>query len=911
MPDASEKPPLDPLGDSATADVLLADGTVAVVRLLRPTDGAALHELHDNVSDENLRLRFFAVGRSAAHQYVDHVLRDDTLAMVVEQRGRVIALATAEVVAATTAEVAFLVEDGRHGQGIGSLLLEHLASVARDRGIEAFTADVLSENHAMLGVFSDAGFTMSRHVEEGIVTVRLDTRSTETSRAAADARERRAEARSLQPLLYPRSAAVVGVRSDGSGVGRSVFEAIRNGGFTGQVYAVHPRSIRIGDARAFASFADLPEVVDLAVVAVPAHSVVTALEGAADAGVRAAVVLSSGFQELGERGAELQHELSLLARRRSIRVVGPNCLGVLCNHPDVSLDATFSGCLPPPGGLAVATQSGGVGIVLEDLAEDLGLGIGALISLGNKADVSGNDLLAAWTDDPRVTAAALYLESFGNAPKFARIARRFAERKPLLAVVGGRSAGGQRAGASHTAAAATPAVGVAALFAQAGVVGCDGADDLAETALVLTREPLPRGPRLGVVTNAGGMGVLAADAAAEHGLTVPELSAAARDRVASHVVGTSGTSNPIDAGAAVASEELAAAVEEVMACGEVDAVVVLVVETSLSDTSAVLDLLAGVRTRHPEVPLVAVPQGRGHRPPDPGGVTCLRSATGAVRALGRAAHYAGWLAEQTAEAVIESAPEEQLSASPGVLRRRREVATALLRTEAGAGGGWVGAADASRLLTDYGLAPVGAIATGPDAVAGAAEEVGFPVAIKVAGQDVVHRTERGLVRVGLGSAEDVHAAVTSFVREMGRDDVPVLVQPMVSGVELAVGVVRDPAFGPLVMVGAGGVTTDLLGDRVYLLPPVTGADARRALRGLRTWPLLEGFRGSAPVDVDSVVDLVVSVGRLVQEVPEVAEVDLNPVLASSSGCALVDVKLRLAPVRGHRAEAPRQLRRTT
>jgi acyl-CoA synthetase (NDP forming)/GNAT superfamily N-acetyltransferase len=896
--------------DQATADVLLADGTVAVVRLLEPSDGAALHALHDNVSDDNLRLRFFAVGRTAAHQYVDHLLRDESLAMVVEQHGRVIALATAETVAPGTAEVAFLVEDGRHGQGIGSLLLEHLAAVARSRGIEVFTAEVLTENHAMLGVFSDAGFTMSRHVEEGIVTVRLDTRSTDTSRAAADARERRAEARSLQPLLYPRSVAVVGVRSDGAGVGRSVFDAIRNGGFTGSLYAVHPRSIRIGETRAFASFADLPETVDLVVVAVPAHSVVTALEGAADAGVRAAVVLSSGFQELGERGAELQHDLSLLARRRSIRVVGPNCLGVLSNHPDINLNATFSGCLPPPGGLAVATQSGGVGIVLEDLAEDLGLGIGSLISLGNKADVSGNDLLAAWTDDPRVTGAALYLESFGNAPKFARIARRFAERKPLLAVVGGRSAGGQRAGASHTAAAATPAVGVAALFAQAGVVGCDGADDLAETALVLTREPLPKGPRLGVVTNAGGMGVLAADAAAEHGLTVPELSAEARERVARHVVGTSGTSNPIDAGAAVASEELAAAVEEVMVSGEVDAVVVLVVETSLSDTSAVLGLLAEVRRRRPEVTLVVVPQGRGHRPPDPEGATCLRSPTAAVRAIGRAAHYSAWLAEQTAEAVIEAAPHEQLTAPLADLLRRRELAARLLATEA-AGGGWVGAASAARLLSDYGLGPVGGIASGPDAVADLSATVGFPVVIKVAGHDVVHRTERGLVRVGLGSAEDVHAAVTSFEREMGHDDVPVLVQPMVSGVELAIGVVRDPAFGPLVMVGAGGVTTDLLGDRVYLLPPVHRADARRALRGLRTWPLLEGFRGSAPVDVDAVVDLVVAVGRLVQEVPEVAEVDLNPVMVSPTGCSLVDVKLRLAPMQGHPAEAPRQLRRTT
>lgn len=892
------------------ADVLLADGTVAAIRHVVQEDVQKLHELHERVSDENFRLRFFGVGRSAAHHYVDHLLRDGSLAMLVEQRGRVIALATAEQVLPGTDEVAFLVEDGRHGQGIGSLLLEHLAAEARRRGTETFTADVLAENHGMLAVFADAGFRMTRHTEEGVVTVRLDTRVTPTSQAAADARERRAEAQSLRPLLYPRSVAVIGVRSDGAGLGRTVLDTIRAGGFTGSLYVVHPRAIQAGDIRAHEKLQDIPEPVDLAVIAVPAGAVPAAVADAADAGVPTAVVISSGFQELGERGAALQHELAVLARERSIRIVGPNCLGVLSNGPDIRLNATFSSCVPPPGGLAVATQSGGVGIVIEDLAEDLGLGIGSLISLGNKADVSGNDLLAAWTDDPRVTAAALYLESFGNAPKFARLARTFAERKPLLAVVGGRSAGGARAGASHTAAAATPAVGVAALFAQSGVIGCEGAEDLAEAALFLTHEPLPKGDRLGVVTNAGGMGVLAADTAAEHGLTVPELSAKTRERVARHVLGTSGTSNPVDAGAAVAPADLTAVVEEVMVSGEVDVVLMILVATSMTDSTTALAELAALRARHPTVPLVVVPQGLGHLPADPEGLTTFRSSAGAVRAIGRAAKYVAWLAERSAENMLEPAPDAEPAVPLAELLRRRKVATDLLETEAGEGG-WLGAAEATPLLDDYGLAPTGGVAAGPDAVARLAESVGFPVVVKVAGRDVVHRTERGLVRVGLESAADVHAAVTSFERELGRTEVPVLVQPVVSGVELAIGVVRDPAFGPLVMVGAGGVSTDILGDRVYLLPPVHDSDARRALRGLRCWPLLNGFRGSAPVDVDAVVELVVAVGRLAEEVPEVAEVDLNPVMASPGGCALVDVKLRLDEAIAVSPDAPRQLRRTT
>ena len=886
----------------APADVLLTDGSVALIRPLRPEDGKGLHDLHRRVSDTNFRLRFFTVGRRVGDEYVDHLLREGTLALVMERRGRIVALGTTELVKPDTAEVAFLVEDGHHGQGIGSLLLEHLAAAARQRGIAHFEAEVLVENYPMLAVFADAGFTCKRHTDRDVVTVRLDTRATPTSRAAADARERRAEARSLHSLLYPRSVAVLGVRADGSGVGRAVLDSIRDGGFTGRVCVVHPKGLRIEDIETYTKLAEVPGPIDLAVIAVPAPKVFGALADAADAGVSCAVVISSGFGELGADGDVLQRQLAALARTRGIRVVGPNCLGVMSNHPDIRLNATFSRSVPPSGRLAVATQSGGVGIVLVDLARELGLGIGNLVSLGNKADVSGNDLLAAWTDDPRVAAAGLYLESFGNAPKFARLARRFAESKPLLAVVGGRSSGGRRAGASHTAAAATPAVGLAALFDQAGVIGCDDAEDLAEAALLLTREPLPRGGRLGVVSNAGGMGVLAADTAAEHGLRVPEFSGAVRTRVAQYVAGTVGTSNPVDVGAGIAADDFATVVGEVMGSAEVDAVLVILVATALADPARGLAALAAVRERNPDVPLVVVAHGLNGDRPEPGGLTSYRSAAAAVRALGHAARYSEWLAERTAETIMDAdrgLPLEELL-------RRREIADRLLETRANQEG-WVGVADATVLLERYGVSPLGAVASGVDATCEVAVSIGFPVAIKVADAEAVHRTELGLVRVGLDTVDDVRAAVTSFVRETGRPEVSVLVQPIAAGIELAVGVVRDPAFGPLIMLGAGGVNTDVLRDRVYMLPPVRAGDVRRALRGLRCWPLLQGFRGSAPVDIDSVVDLVVAVSALAEDVPEIAELDLNPLMVSPTGCALVDVKLRLQSADAA-AEAPRQLR---
>ncbi|MET0840402.1 MAG: GNAT family N-acetyltransferase [Marmoricola sp.] len=894
------------------ADVLLADGSIAVVRPMEASDAAQVHALHEGVSEETLRLRFFSVGRPAAHAYVDHVLRDRPLAMVLEQGGRVIAVATAEQMDPGRAEVSFLVDDGRHGLGIGSLLLEHLAAAARARGISTFVADVLLENRAMLGVFTDAGFTMTRRVDDDIVSVRLATSTTATGLAASDARDRRAEARSLHSLLYPHSVAVAGVRSDGQGVGRAVLESIRSGGFTGAVHVVHPRGLEIDGLPTVASFGHLPGPVDLAVIAVPANRVLDSVADAAKAGVPTAVVISSGFQELGEEGAWLQRELARQTRAHGIRVVGPNCLGVMNNHPEIQLNATFTRCVPPDGGLAVATQSGGVGIVLADLARELGLGIGCLVSLGNKVDVSGNDLLAAWTDDPAVSAGALYLESFGNARKFARIARRFAERKPLMAVVGGRSAGGRRAGASHTAAAATPAVGVGALFAQAGVIACDGAEDLADTALLVTREPLPRGDRLGIVSNAGGMGVLAADAAAARGLSVPELSTETRDRISRYVLGTVGTSNPVDAGAAVAPDELAAIVETVLASNEVDAVLVELVATSLTDPDAAVHALAAVRERHPSLPVVLVAQGMGGVLPDTRGLTTYRSADAVIRALGRAATYAAWLAERTSDVEADVRADEAAQ-RPGVLEgilRRRSEAAGLL-AGASASDGWIDAERAGPLLKDYALQPAGGVARGRAAVVSLAESIGFPVVAKFAGGDVVHRTERGLVRVGVDSPEAVADTVTSFELELGRTDVPVLVQPVVSGVELAVGIVRDPSVGPLVMVGAGGVNTDILADRVYLLPPVKPSDVRRALRTLRCWPLLDGFRGTAPVAVDALVDLVVACGRLGEEVPAVAELDANPVMVSGAGCSLVDVKLRLAEDGSPASDEPRQLRRTT
>jgi len=878
-----------------SADVLLATGEVAVLRTVEPADAAALHDLHDRVSDEALWFRFFSVARRAAHDYVDHVLRSpETIALAAVSRGRLVALATAEPVGPDASEVAFLVDDEHRGLGLATLLLEHLAAAARDRGIRRFRAEVLAGNHHMLGVFADAGFRLERRLESGVQVLELPTSVDTGVQAAADAREFASEARSLAPMLQPRAVAVYGVRRDRTGIGAAVLTGIRDGGFHGPVVAVHPTLREVGGVPAYASLVDAEGPIDLAVIAVPVERVLDALVDAADAGVAAAVIISSGFGEMGERGAELQHELSAVARARGVRVVGPNCLGLVCNDPAVRLNASFGGAVPPSGGLAVASQSGGVGIVLMDLVAQTGVGVRYFVSLGNKADVSSNDLLAAWYDDPAVTCGALYLESFGNARKFARFARRFTERKPLVAVVGGRSASGQRAGASHTAAAASSAVGVRALFAQAGVIACSDAEELAESSLLLTREPLPTGRRVAIISNAGGLGVLAADAAEDAGLDVVEFSPPLRERIAGMVNQTTGTANPVDAGAGAEPEQLGSITDAVLASEEVDAVVAVLVATGTNDLGACWDVLSAVRQRHPDRPVVAV--ALGGTVSANASTTMFRSAAAAMGALGRAASYAEW----RRTTVVAAEPTDA-----GTVRAARDLADRLL--SGNQHDGWIAPEQARDLLATYGVEIVGRVVRGADRAAEAAADLGLPAAVKLAEADVVHKTEHGLVRTGLVAPDDVRAVVAGFETTYGAD-CAVLVQPMVSGVELALGVIRDRAMGPMVMVAAGGVATDVWDDHAFLLPPFDDGEALRALRSLRTWPLLDGFRGSSPAAVDDIARLVGALGRLAVDVPEVAELDLNPVMVGPDGCHVVDAKLRLALADVASRDLPRQLR---
>ena len=860
--------------DTDSVDALAADGGIVTIRPVRPTDRRALAVLHGDATPDSLRMRFFAKPspESLAAEIDRLCLPEDDrhLAVLAVEGPAVVGVASSERTDDTgrRAEFAVFVADAHRGRGIGTLLLEHLAARARRHGIAELVGEVLPDNVDMLRTARDLSAHAWSRFDDGIVDVGLDTTGDEP---AVDLRDRTAERASLRTLLVPASVAVVGAGHRPGSVGHETLRGLREYGFTGPLYAVNRSGAPVDGITAYRSVKDLPPPVELLVVAVPADQVTGALIDGATIGARAAIVLSAGFGEDGPDGRKRQHDLVRIAREHGIRLVGPNCLGVINTDARVRLDASFAPHLPGTGGLAVAAQSGAVGIALLEDAIRSGHGISTFVSLGNKADVSGNDLIAYWYDDPATQAVVLYLESFGNPRKFARTVRALGRRKPVLALKSGRSNAGQRAGASHTAAAAAPAATVDALFAQAGIVRPDNLGDLMDAARMLTGQPLPAGNRLAVVGNAGGLNVLAADAAEADGLTVPAI----------------GFGNPLDLGAGASPAAFAAATTKVAGSGQTDMLLLVVIGTSANEPAEILAALSPVVDQYPDLPVAAVLIGTDTP------VTSLGRRLApvydlperAVRALAHAARYADWRRQP-----LGSRPD-----LPGIDTDRTR--SAVNQALDDSGGGWQSYERTAEILAGYGIAILPtATATDVDDAVAAADQAGYPVVLKSADPDLVHKTDTGGVRLSLTDPDAVREAFET-VTAAGHPGTGVLVQKQVTApVELVAGIVHDPLFGSVVLLGLGGVHTDLLGDRALRLVPITDLDAGRMWRDLRASPLLTGYRGGPAVDTAALEDLLLRLGRLAEDVPEIAELDLNPVLAGPEGVVAVDAKLRLAPV---------------
>jgi acyl-CoA synthetase (NDP forming)/GNAT superfamily N-acetyltransferase len=816
----------------ASVYALLTDGSTVEIRTAGPQDTGAVQAMHEAMSPENLYLRFFGFSRDCAGQEAERVCRAagaGHAALVAWLDGRLAGVASYEPAGTDgAAEVAFAVPDDLHRRGIATLLLEHLVSLARLRGLTAFTASTLVENSAMLHMFSDAGLPVRRGVADGVVdsTFPLPGGAADPDLGhyldAVASRESRADVASLRHLLQPESVAVVGASRRAGSVGRAVLRNLVTGGFAGSVYAVSPRGQQMEGVPCVASVADLPEAVDLAVIAGPAAAVPEVAAACGQRGVRALTVITSG---LGPAGADLL----AVCRRHGMRLVGPNCLGIVV--PATGLNASFIASQPAPGVAGVVVQSGGVGIALLAHLSRLGIGVSSFASVGDKYDVSSNDMLTWWDQDGLTRLAVLYVESFGSPRNFARTARRVGRRMPVLTVIGGRSADGQRAPASHPTAAATPLVTQEALFGQAGVVAARSLGELIEAAALLASQPLPAGRRVAIVSNAGGAGVLAADACGDNGLDVAKLGAATRRRLRGLLPDGAVVTGPVDTTTAVTADVFRACLEQVAADDGVDAVIAVAVPTAISDlrpaitaaalakplAAALLDQAESVRLLRRVLP------ARPAAAPAVDGVPAYAYPEGAARALGHAARYQAWRDQQ-------AAPVPELSGLRPAAAR--ELVAGFLAAHPG--GGWLPARQAAELLSCYQL----------------------PMAA---------RTE----------AADEQ-------------------QPMLpGGTEALVGVRQEPVFGPLIVLGAGGVATDVPGDYAARLSPLSQADAEDMIRDVRTAPLLFGHRGTSPVDVGALADVLLRVSRLADDLPEVAELNLRPVIASPDGARAAEARIRV------------------
>jgi acetyl coenzyme A synthetase (ADP forming)-like protein len=891
-PEAAPEPA--PYPGAFECDVVLADGAPVHLRPVRPEDAEAIRAFHAGLSEESVYLRFFSLMKELPPSllqrftHVDHDARVVLLALLGDE---VIAMASYDRAAgAGEAEVAFAVADAHQRRGLGTLLLEHLAEIARTRGVTRFVADTLPHNRPMLGLFRNSGFVIERRPDGGTIHVAFPIEPTEAYRGALEQREHEAEARSVARILAPKSVAVVGASPTPGKVGHEILRNVLAGGFRGRVFAVHPRAASILGAPTHPRVTDVPGELDLAVIAVPREEVEGVVRDCAEKGVDALVVISSGFAETGPDQRALERRVVDLALRHGMRLVGPNCIGVVNTDPAVSLNATFAGVTPLAGPVGFLSQSGALGIVVLAETRALELGVSSFVSIGNKADVSGNDVLQYWEEDPATRLVLLYLESLGNPRKFSRIARRVAKRKPIVALKSGASTSGRRGASSHTAALATPEVAVDALFRQAGVIRVTTTRQLLDVAQLLAHQPLPAGRRVAVVGNSGGPGILAADACERAGLLVPELSAGLQASLRASLPEGAGVRNPVDAVSSATPAQLGAALARVAGSGEVDALLAIytpVRGAAVEDVAAaVAEAAAGAKDR----PVLASFLTLGTPPAalvrDGRRVPCFPFPELAAEALGKAAEYAEWRAR----------PEGTVPPLPGIdaVAARRVVRDALARAP---DGGWLGAEARSALLAAYGVPLVASERVdGAGAAAVAAARCGFPVALKAASPELVHKSDVGGVMLGLDDAGAVREAYTTMERRLGARMGGALVQPMAEpGVETIVGVVHDPSFGPLLLFGLGGTAVELLQDRAFRLLPLTDLDAAGLVRSLRTSPLLFGHRGAKPADVPALEQLLLRVGRLASEVPEIAELDLNPVIVSPGGVAVVDTKLRLAP----------------
>ncbi|MEU0385646.1 bifunctional acetate--CoA ligase family protein/GNAT family N-acetyltransferase [Streptomyces chartreusis] len=923
------------------ADVVLRDGGTARIRPITVDDAERLVSFYEQVSDESKYYRFFApyprlsakdVHRFTHHDFVDRVGLAATVGgefIATVRYDRIGADGTPASAPADEAEVAFLVQDAHQGRGVASALLEHIAAVARERGIRRFAAEVLPANNKMIKVFTDAGYTQKRSFEDGVVRLEFDLEPTDRSLAVQYAREHRAEARSVQRLLAPGSVAVIGAGRTPGGVGRSVLGNIRDAGYTGRLYAVN-RALPEGQKEldgvpAHRSVRDIDGPVDLAVVAVPAEHVPGVVTECGEHGVQGLVVVSAGYAESGSEGRERQRALVRHARTYGMRIIGPNAFGIINTSPRVRLNASLAPETPRPGRIGLFAQSGAIGIALLSRLHRRGggvtgvTGVSTFVSSGNRADVSGNDVLQYWYEDPDTDVVLMYLESIGNPRKFTRLARRTAAAKPLVVVQGARHAAAPQGHAVR--ATRLPHATVSALLRQAGVIRVDTITELVDAGLLLARQPLPAGPRVAILGNSESLGLLTYDACLAEGLRPhppQDLTTAASaadfhtalsraladDRCDAVVV----TAIPAVGEGSVADAALADALRSAAAAAPAKPVLVVHVELG-----GLAEALSAAASTAPQADADNPPQARpgtpqtAPRPTPPGEppegehlIPAYPAAERAVRALAQAVTYAQWRRD---------------AADPGKVPEYEDIdekgaATLIDGLLARGQGLTLGADETCDLLGHYGIHVHRALpAPTSDAAAEAARTLGYPVALKATAPHLRHRADLGGVRLDLADEEQLRRSYTELTELFGAPEElrPVVQRMAPRGVDVVVRAVIDPAAGAVLSFGLAGAASQLLGDTAHRLIPVTDKEATSLVRSIRTAPLLFGWRGSAPADTRALEELLLRVSRLVDDHPEVVAVTLEPVVVASHGLSVLGASVRLAPPPARDDLGPRTL----
>jgi acyl-CoA synthetase (NDP forming)/GNAT superfamily N-acetyltransferase len=934
------------------ADVVLADGGTAHVRPIRPADADRLRSFYSRLSDESIYFRFFGPRPRLSDREVERFTNVDyvnRVALIATIGTEMVAVIRYDRIASAEAEVAFLVEDAHQGRGVASVLLEHLAATAREHGIERFVADVLPANMRMMGVLRQAGYTAQSQFADGVVRMTLDLTPTETSAEVMLAREHRAESRSIARLLTPGSVAVIGASREPGGVGQTVLRNLLAADFTGPVYPVHREVRAVAGVRAYPRVTAIDGDVDLAVVAVPAESVIDVVKECAEKGVHGLVVVSSGFGETGVHGKERQDELARIARAYGLRVVGPNCLGIANTDPAVRLNATLAATVSGRGRVGFFSQSGALGTALLQRVAQRGMGISSFVSAGNRADVSGNDLLQYWEEDDSTEVILLYLESLGNPRKFTRLARRIARSKPVVVVKSGGTPAGHSAEELRL-----PDSAISSLLGQAGLIRVDDLIQLFDVGQLLAYQPLPAGPRVALVTNSDALGLLAADACLAAGLEPRP---------------------PVNLGPAAGAPEFGAALAGELGSPGVDAAVVIYMPPIPGDTEAVaaellrvskdvakpvLTTFHGHLGMHPALRVADGGPSRAQPTPARGSIPSYAAPEEAVRALAYVVRYARWRAEPSApppelagidtdraralvraalagartepattpadtapvaagaeapytrEGAGAEAPYAREGAdatpSPGAVAAPGAPVRPDARPTVFAAPGPPVEIDATELLSCYGLTVWPAeVVRSPDEAVAAADRLGWPVVLKVADPGASRRA--GTVRLGLTGPEMVRHAYAEFADQLG-DRVRLAVQRMAPqpAVPTVVGVIEDPAFGPVVSFGLGDVTARLLADQGFRLAPLTREDAAALVRSVRAAPLLFGQYGYPPVAVDALEELLVRVGRLANDLPEVACLDLDQVLVGESSAMILGGRVTLRAPAGPRLDGgPRRL----